>query len=180
MHIEASKNQNFSVDYTTKSGKRLSLNMFDRQNVHYSSDEKGKSLSFVREYGFNFSFEGSRLSALELDEIKNAMKDVKDLLQDFLQNSKLKELNPKSIIENAMKISHLLPKPSDENHQNAIMNHLVNQFDAQLNRNKTSNANQNIKMLQDGKKLIDEIFHQIRKDLKKSHTKSEKNSAFYA
>lgn len=173
MQIEAAKSQNFSMDYTTKSGKHLNFSMFDHQNLNYSSDENGKNLSLKKQYGFSFSFEGSKLTQDELDEIKSVMKNVEPLLQNFLQNSKVGELNPKGIIENAMKIANILPKPSDENHQNAIMDGLVGKLDSMLMKN--PNLNQNSNVLEDSKKLIDEVFEQMKKQLEKAKQKNEES-----
>ena len=87
MQIDVSKNQNFSLDYTTKSGKKLSLDMYDNQSINYNKDENSKNLSLKREYGFSFTFEGSKLTQNELDEIKDAMKEVEPMIQNFLANS---------------------------------------------------------------------------------------------
>ncbi|ECH6481754.1 ATP-binding protein, partial [Campylobacter coli] len=83
MQIDASKNQSFSMDYTTKSGKHLALSMYDNQSLSYSNDEEGKSLNLKRQYGFSFTFEGSKLTQADLDEIKNAMKEVEPMIKDF-------------------------------------------------------------------------------------------------
>ncbi|EAK6786962.1 ATP-binding protein, partial [Campylobacter coli] len=113
MQIDASKNQSFSMDYTTKSGKHLALSMYDNQSLSYSNDEEGKSLNLKRQYGFSFTFEGSKLTQADLDEIKNAMKEVEPMIKDFLANSKVGELKPKEIIESAMQMANVLPTPND-------------------------------------------------------------------
>ncbi|EAJ0793638.1 intracellular survival protein CiaI, partial [Campylobacter jejuni] len=56
MQIDASKNQSFSMDYTTKSGKHLALSMYDNQSVSYANNEEGKTLNLKRQYGFSFTF----------------------------------------------------------------------------------------------------------------------------
>ena len=40
MQIDVSKNQNFSLDYTTKSGKKLSLDMYDNQSINYNEERQ--------------------------------------------------------------------------------------------------------------------------------------------
>ncbi|TKX32186.1 intracellular survival protein CiaI [Campylobacter aviculae] len=166
MQIDASKNQSFSMDYTTKSGKHLSLSMYDNQSVGYSNED-GKHLSLKRQYGFSFTFEGSKLTQNDLDEINNAMKDVEPMLQNFLANSKVGELNPKEIIQTAMQIADVLPAPKDENHSNAIANNLTNKLDNLLKQNQTNNKDTNTSMLEDSKKLLDEILEQMKKQLEK-------------
>lgn len=48
MQIDASKNQSFSMGYTTKSGKHLALSMYDNQSVSYANNEEGKTLNLKR------------------------------------------------------------------------------------------------------------------------------------
>lgn len=177
MQIDASKNQNFSMDYTTKSGKHLSLSMFDKQSVNYTSNEEGNSLSLRRQYGFSFTFEGSKLTQDDLNEIKNAMKEVEPMINDFLANSKVGKLKPKEIIESAMQMANILPTPSDENHQNALMNNFANKLDDLLKQNQTNDKNINSSMLEDSKKLLDEVLEQMKKQLEKQQEKAKENQA---
>lgn len=177
MQIDVSKNQNFSLDYTTKSGKKLSLDMYDNQNINYAKDENSKSLSLKREYGFSFTFEGSKLTQNELDEIKGAMKEVEPMIQEFLANSKVGELQPKDFIQSAMQMANVLPTPKDENHQNAIMNSFTNKLENLLNKNQTPNAEQNSSLLEDSKKLLDEVLEQMKKQLEKAQEKANEQNA---
>lgn len=183
MQIDASKNQNFSMDYTTKSGKHLAFSMYDKQSVNYNNED-GTSLSLKRQYGFSFSFEGSKLTQSDLDEIKNAMKDVEPMIQEFLAHSKVGELKPKEIIENAMSMANVLPTPNDENHQNAIMNNFTNKLENLIKQNQSTIQNENTSMLEDSKKLIEEILEQMKKQLEKQQEQSQKNDSnnfdFYA
>lgn len=175
MQIDASKNQNFSMDYTTKSGKHLSLSMYDNQNVNYSNNEDRKSLSLKRQYGFSFTFEGSKLTQNDLDEIKNAMKEVEPMLKNFLANSKVGELKPKEIIQTAMQIADVLPTPNDENHQNATMNNLTNKLENLLKQNQSDNKDTNMSMLEDSKKLLEEVLEQMKKQLEKQQEQNAKD-----
>ncbi|MCH5336462.1 MAG: ATP-binding protein [Campylobacter sp.] len=184
MQVDASKNQNFAMDYTTKSGKHLSFSMFDNQSVSYNKNEEGQSLSLKRQYGFSFTYEGSKLTEADLNEIKDAMKDVEPMIQDFLANSKVGNLNPKEIIENAMQMANILPSPKDENHQNAIMDKFTNTLENLLKQNQTTNKDQNFSMLEDSKNLLEEILKQIQKqleeNLKTQNKKDDGSFDFYA
>ncbi|KAA6225149.1 MULTISPECIES: ATP-binding protein [unclassified Campylobacter] len=173
MQVDASNNQNFYTTYTTKSGNTISLSMYDNQSVNYLQDESGQSLSLRREYGFNFSYEGSKLSQEDLDEIKEAMKDVEPLLQEFLDNSKVSELNPQDLITSAMQIADILPGTSDENTQNVAMDKLVSTLDNLLNKNKTENASTNLKMLEDSKNLLEEVLKKMQEKLRENLEKSQ-------
>lgn len=184
MQVDASKNQNFAMDYTTKSGKHLSFSMFDNQSVSYNKNEEGQSLSLKRQYGFSFTYEGSKLTEADLNEIKDAMKDVEPMIQDFLANSKVGNLNPKEIIENAMQMANILPSPKDENHQNAIMDKFTNTLENLLKQNQTTNKDQNLSMLEDSKNLLEEILKQMQKqleeNLKTQNKKDDGSFDFYA
>ncbi|WP_038815840.1 intracellular survival protein CiaI [Campylobacter jejuni] len=175
MQIDASKNQSFSMDYTTKSGKHLALSMYDNQSVSYANSEEGKTLNLKRQYGFSFTFEGSKLTQDDLNEIKNAMKEVEPMIKDFLANSKVAELKPKEIIESAMQMANILPTPNDENHQNAIMSNFANKLSDLLKQNQTDNKDINASMLEDSKKLLDEVLEQMKKQLEQQQEKAKKN-----
>lgn len=177
MQIDVSKNQNFSLDYTTKSGKKLSLDMYDNQSINYSKDDNSKNLSLKREYGFSFTFEGSKLTQNELDEIKDAMKEVEPMIQNFLANSKVEKLKPKDLIQSAMQMANVLPTPKDENHQNAIMNGFTNKLENLLNKNQTPSNEQNAALLEDSKKLLDEVLEQMKKQLEKMQEKAAEQNA---
>lgn len=177
MQIDVSKNQNFSLDYTTKSGKKLSLDMYDNQSINYSKDDNSKNLSLKREYGFSFTFEGSKLTQNELDEIKDAMKEVEPMIQNFLTNSKVGKLKPKDLIQSAMQMANVLPTPKDENHQNAIMNGFTNKLENLLNKNQTPSKEQNAALLEDSKKLLDEVLEQMKKQLEKIQEKAAEQNA---
>lgn len=187
MQIEASNSQNFGFSYTTSSGKSLSLSMFDNQSASYNKENNSQSLSLRREYGFHFSYQGSRLTEDDIAEIKDAMKDVEPLINDFLQSSKVGELHPKDFIQSAMQIAHILPSSSDENKQNATMDSLVGKFDELFKRHQSNDATQNANMLKDSKKLIDEILarmqEQMRELLQNAQDNKEKDKnalSFYA
>lgn len=175
MQIDANKNQSFSMDYTTKSGKHLALSMYDNQSASYANNEEGKTLNLKHQYGFSFTFEGSKLTQNNLDEIKNAIKEVEPMIKDFLANSKVGELKPKEIIESAMQMANVLPTPNDENHQNAIMNNFTNKLSDLLKQNQTDDKDINTSMLENSKKLLDEVLEQMKKQLEKQQEKAKEN-----
>lgn len=173
MQIGASRSQNFAMDYTTKSGKHLAFSMFDNQSVSYDRNEERQTLSLRRQYGFSFSYEGSKLTREDLDEIQRAMKEVEPAIQEFLANSKVAELNPKEVIENAMQIANILPSPRDENHQNAIMSNFTDRLESLFRQNQTQDRSQNLTMLEHSKALLDEVLKQVRKQLEENLSKTQ-------
>lgn len=176
MQIDATQNQNFGFSYTTSSGKNLSLSMFDKQSASYNNDGNSQTLSLRREYGFSFSYQGSKLTQTDIAEIKDAMKDVEPLINNFLKNSKVGELEPRDFITSAMQIANILPSSGDENKQNATVDNLVSKFDDLLKQNQSDDTKQNETMLQDSKKLIDEIRQLLQKQLQTLQDETEKNN----
>ncbi len=165
MQIDASKSQGFAFSYTTSSGKNLSFAMFDKSELSVSKDASSTSLSLTREYGYSFSYEGSKLTNEDLAEIKNAMQELSPSINEFLQSSKVGEMNPREVISSAMKMADLLPSSSDENFTQASFSSLANKINELLNKNKSDIQAQNQKMLEDSKSLFDEILRQIRQRL---------------
>lgn len=173
MQVSADKNQNFNFSYTTSSGKNLSLSMFDNQSSSVLRDENGISLSLRKEYGFSFSYEGSRLSETDLAEIKNAFKEVEPLMNEFLESSKVGELEPKDFIKTAMKMADVLPTPSDENNKNAILDNALSSFDKLLGRQTNVTSDQKTQMLEDSKTLFEELRKMLEEQLQKLQEKLE-------
>ena len=136
MQIDASKSQGFAFSYTTSSGKNLSFAMFDKSELSVSKDASSTSLSLTREYGYSFSYEGSKLTNEDLAEIKNAMQELSPSINEFLQSSKVGEMNPREVISSAMKMADLLPSSSDENFTQASFSSLANKINELLNKNK--------------------------------------------
>lgn len=162
MQVAAANDESVAFSYTTTSGKSLNINMFDKQSVAYSDESGSQTLSLRREYGFSFTYQGSKLTEDDLAEIKDAVSQAQPLLEDFLQDSKVKELDPQDFIMNAMNIAGLLPS-GDEDAQNATMSALVDSFDALLNKHKSSDNALNTKLLEDSKSLLEKILEQFEK-----------------
>lgn len=176
MQISAAQSQNFSFSYTTTSGKSLNLAMYDNKSASLSGENGSGTMSLRREYGFSFSYSGSQLTDSDLSEIKEAMKDIEPLLNDFLASSKVSELNPQDFIEDAMNIAGLLPSPSDENALNATMDSLVSKFDELLTKHKTSDNATNTKLLEDSKNLIEEILAKLKEQMREALQNTENSS----
>ncbi|WP_297195362.1 ATP-binding protein [uncultured Campylobacter sp.] len=175
MQVDVSKNQGFAFSYTTSSGKSLSFAMFDKAEASISKDESSSSLSLKREYGYSFSYEGSKLTDEDLAEIKNAMKEVAPQIDEFLQNSKVSQMNPKEIISSAMSIANLLPSSSDENKMNATLDSLADKISELLNKNKSPILAENENMLKASKDLFDEVMQIMRDKIKQAKESEEKD-----
>lgn len=177
MQIDAANNQNFSFSYTTTSGKSLSLAMYDNASASYSGESGSGTLSLRREYGFSFSYSGSQLTNSDLAEIKDAMKDIEPLLTDFLDNSKVAQLDPQDFIQSAMDIAGLLPTPSSENTLNATADSLLSKFDELLSERQSASNAENKAMLEDSKKLFEDILTRLKKQMQEMLQSAENSSS---
>ena len=109
------------------------------------------------------------------------MQDVSPIIDEFLQNSKVGDMNPKEMISSAMKIANLLPNSSSEDVNNATLDSLANKFNELLNKNKSDIPEQNANMLKDSKDLFDEVIKNMKEKLQELQNKQNSNSlGFYA
>lgn len=74
-----------------------------------------------------------------------------------------------------MQMANVLPTPNDENHQNAIMNNFTNKLSDLLKQNQSNDKDINTSMLEDSKKLLDEVLEQMKKQLEKQQEKAKEN-----
>lgn len=73
-----------------------------------------------------------------------------------------------------MQMANVLPTPNDKNHQNAIMNNFTNKLSDLLKQNQTNDKDINTSMLEDSKKLLDEVLEQMKNNLKNNKKKPRK------
>ncbi len=144
----------FDFKFKTSSGDEISLKMFDNveKDIEYKKSKGYISEEFTlkHSYGYEFHYKGNGLDKEDLKEIKEAIKKIKPLFEKFLKS---KETHEKMISNVANDLKSLLPKPKDENHENAIKAHTVNAFDEILKSVKAS-----LKELEKTKKLFDKLF----------------------
>ena len=152
LNYDASK---FDFKFTTSSGDKIELNMYDSVEIDKSYSKNNSSetaeMTLKHEHGYHFHYEGNGLSKEDIKEIKEAMKKIKPLVEKFL---KAKKEHQKEITNFVHNLKSLLPKPKNENHKLAIKHHTVNTFDEILKNIKAS-----IKELKKTKELFDKIFN---------------------
>ncbi len=151
LNFDSSK---FDFKFTTSSGDKIELSMYDNVEIdkNYSKNGSGESadISLKHEYGYHFHYEGNGLDKNDIKEIKEAMKKIKPLVEKFL---KAKKEHQKEITNFVHNLKLLLPKSKNENHELAIKHHTVNTVDEILKSIKAS-----MKELQKTKELFDRLF----------------------
>ena len=149
------------LSITTSDGDKIDLKMFD--SVEANTDLKKANGSISEEFSlkhtfeYEFHYEGNGLSKKDIEEIKEALKKAKPLIEKFLKE---KEENNKIMSHIAHSIKSLLPTPKNENHQNAIKSKSVDVFDEILKEMKAT-----LEETKKAKELFDKIFNNQKLDL---------------
>ncbi|WP_139453877.1 ATP-binding protein [Campylobacter armoricus] len=182
MQISNYNSQNFSMDIKTKNGNHLSFSMYDKKEAKLDKDGNSASLSLRNQFGFSFSYSGSKLTQDEINEIKDAVAKIQPQIDEFMKNSRVGTLKPKELITTAMKIGNALPEPKDEEHKKATLHELFNTMDKSLNKEIAKTDLDDIKkqIFQDSTKLLEEIWEQYNKQKQKNEEENNKEFGFYA
>lgn len=183
MKINANMNKDFALDIKTKDGDRLQFSMYDKKSLEAKKGEDSTTLHLKSQIGFAFNYTGNGLSDDDIKEIKEAVKAVGPKLDEFMKDSRVKELNPEHIIKTALKLGDALPKKSDDNEKKALMGELLKDIGKRLHQEgekiKAPNADEiKSKMMEDSKKLLEELWKNMS-EAKKAGEKDIK-SGFYA
>ena len=156
--IDISQNS-FSFNLQTSSGDRISLLMYDNQEVDMSASKddtsKSFSMSLRHEMGYSFSYNGDGIDAQDLKEIEKAMKLIKPVFKKFLKNIKANNLIPddKEIINWTNIVKKELPRVSETDKLNMLKDKSVSAMDDVLSLFKRSE-----KMIEGAKKFFDKLF----------------------
>ncbi|TXE88446.1 ATP-binding protein [Campylobacter volucris] len=181
MQVSGLNSQNFSMDIKTKSGNHLSFAMYDKKEVNYEKNDNSASLSLRRQFGFSFSYTGTKLSEDDIKEIKDAVAKFQPQIDEFMKNSRVGSLQPKELITTAMKIGDALPEPKSEEHKKATLHELLNTMDKSLKQElgKTDLDDVKKQLFQDSAKLLEEIWENYNKQKEKKE-ENNKEFGFYA
>ncbi|MCR6590814.1 ATP/GTP-binding protein [Campylobacter insulaenigrae] len=176
MQISSLNSQSFSMDIKTKSGNQLSFSMYDEKEAKFKQEGNSTSLSLKSQFGFSFSYSGTKLSEDDIKEIKDAVAKVQPQIDEFMKNSRVGSLKPKELIATAMNITNVLPQPKSEEHKKATLHELLNTMDKNLKQemNKTDLKDVKVQIFQDSAKLLEEIW----KDYNKQQENKENNKEF--
>lgn len=179
--MQVSANKDFSLNVKTKDGDELSFSMYDKKNMSAKKDAKSLTLALKSELGFDFKYSGNGLSKEDLAEIKEAVKAVQPQLDEFMKDSRISELHPEKIIKTALKIGDALPIKANEDEKKALMSELIEDVGKKLLSSQAKLDDKDAKelkntMFENSKKLLEELWEQINKNLKDRDT----NIGFYA
>ncbi|AJC84288.1 invasion antigen I [Campylobacter peloridis] len=182
MQISSLNSQSFSMDIKTKSGNQLSFSMYDKKEAKFEKDGDLASLNLRNQFGFSFSYTGTKLTQDDINEIKEAVAKIQPQIDEFMKNSRVGSLKPKELITTAMKIGNALPESKTNEHKKATLHELLNTMDKSLKQemNKTNLADIKKQIFQDSAKLLEEIWKQYENQEKKKEEENNKEFGFYA
>jgi len=150
---------NFALNIKTSDGDTVKLNMFDNKEFSLSNEGTKSSMSLSQSSGYSFEYSGNGLSQQDMDEINEAMKAIKPMLNDYYKSVEESDTmfggNPLKDISDQFK--SLLPEPKDDNMENAIKSNTLDAFDSIL-----KNFEENDKVLKSAKELFDSLFEQMK------------------
>lgn len=149
----------FDFSMRTSSGDTIDLSAFKESEVSFQNTKheglEVTSLSLRESFGYSFSYEGNGLDKQDIKEIKEALKEIKPLL-NFLNPNEDFPLSDKNISDKAMDINNLLPKFDDLNTQNYMKDTLVDMMDEMMQAFKA-----NDEVLQRAREVFDTLQKQM-------------------
>jgi hypothetical protein len=154
----------FSFTLHTSSGDTVSLSMYDEKSLSFSHKEEAgvrtSTMSLRHEFGYRFHYEGNGIDARDRKEIEEAMKTIRPMFRQFLENVQKSDEMPG--LEEVTNITQLLkgglPEPKDENTRNYLKDRAVDEMDGILRLFKESR-----KILESAKAFFDRLFDESRK-----------------
>lgn len=152
---------NLDLSIKTSSGDTISLNMYDNKEMQYSDVREGNArmqeFSLSHAYGYTFSYEGNGIDKQDMQEIREAMKELKPSIKEYMQNVKDDGMpSPRAIINEALNIRQALPSPKDFNEKQMMGSELLKNFDEALEE-----FSPNQIVLEASKSLFDRIMEQL-------------------
>ena len=152
---------NFSIQ--TSSGDTIDLKLYDKKSSEMSYEKNGDSaemmLSLTHSYGYSFEYQGDGIDAQDKKEIDEAMKTIKPMLEQYMQNVKESkdDFSMSEITNKAFDINQYLPKTEDLNTKNYLSDKTLKKIDKILEKAE----NQNEKLLKHAQKLFDSLQKQM-------------------
>ena len=156
---------NFSFSFQTSSGDKISLSMYDNQelslNEKESKNSKTISMSLRHELGYKFSYEGNGISKQDQKEIEEAVKKIKPIYKKFINNIKDNNLipNDKEILKWTNLAKQELPKMTNNNKLNMLKDKTISGIDDVL-----SIFKRNEEIIKATSKFFDKLFEQSKFD----------------
>ena len=153
----------FNFSMQTSSGDKIDLKMYDEKSseVAFKKDENSTSmmLSLTHSYGYSFHYEGNGIDAQDKKEIDAAMKTIKPMLEQYMENVKESEedFSMAEITNRAFDINQYLPKTENLDTKNYLSDKTLKTLDKILEKAE----HQNEKMLKHAQKLFESLLKQM-------------------
>ncbi|ANE36261.1 hypothetical protein CIG11343_1248 [Campylobacter iguaniorum] len=159
-YLNASLN-NLNFSFKTSSGDEINLSMYDNKSLSYKNtttkNQSTTELTLSHQYGYSFEFKSNGITEQDMKEIKKAIEDLTPKIDDFMKNVQKNEpFSDQTITNLANSIKKELPDYQNQNEKNLVSSNLLDLFDNLLEKNKAD-----MKLLQNSKKLFDEIQKQL-------------------
>ncbi len=156
--LDASANH-FGFTLQTSSGDTISLSMYDDKSVSFEAARDGEnqtfSMSLRHEYGYTFHYDGNGIDSQDMKEIREAMKIVKPIFKEFLENVEKSGDIPgfKEMTNITQMLRDRLPEPKTPEMESVLKDTTVETMDSVLSLFKEQE-----KLLKSAKHLFDKLF----------------------
>ena len=153
----------FNFSMQTSSGDKIDLKMYDEKSSEVTFKKNGNTssmmLSLTHSYGYSFHYEGNGIDAQDKKEIDSAMRAIKPMLEQYMENIKESEENfsMSEITNRAFDINQYLPKIENLNTKNYLRDQTLKTIDKLLEKAE----HQNEKMLKHAQKLFESLLKQM-------------------
>ena len=153
----------FGFTIQTSSGDTVALSMYDNKSVSFETQEgegvRTTSMSLRHEYGYTFRYEGDGIDARDQKEIEEAMKLIRPMFHNFLENVKKSDEIPgfKELTNIAQLLRGELPQTDSPDALNMLKDKTVDMMDGVL-----ALFERNDKLIESAKALFDRLFDESR------------------
>ncbi len=152
----------FSFDFTTSSGDRIELSMYDNRSFSYEHSRSGGresvSMSLKHEFGYSFSYRGDGIDARDQKEIEEAMKAIEPIFETFAKNVKKsgESAGARELANISQAMRDMMPKPKSEDGLALLKNSTVDTMDSVL-----SLFERDENLLESAKNLFERLFERL-------------------
>ncbi|NPA28738.1 MAG: ATP/GTP-binding protein [Epsilonproteobacteria bacterium] len=160
--LNVTSNQ-FGFTLQTSSGDTIELSMYDNKSISFEKEQnqtsRNTTMSLRHEYGYRFSYKGNGIDERDQKEIEEAMKRIRPMFQNFLENVKKSDEIPgfQEITNLSQLFRDQLPSPQTEDATNLLKERTLDTADDIL-----ALFDYNDRLLESAKALFDKLFEQNR------------------
>ncbi len=111
----------------TSSGDEISLGLYSKESLSYESDFSSKELTLTKERGIRLHYEGNGLDERDKKEIAEALKQVQDILDQFLSPKEMQK-SEEEVSRKILDVISPLKEPENEEKNSYLKNSLTDLF----------------------------------------------------